>query len=315
MAQATSVAGFIRRFLGSMHSQAASVGRLVVYYVKTAADDASRLRSLFLQEFGTAVQIVPVAIPHFYYEGMLIEVDVFASDARLDLRTFCDAQSGITFDVTDAGQFFWATLTIPRSFDRAAKSIIDSLLARANFLPERVLTEQWFVPASRSHTEIGLTADHAGLDQTAVRVSNEGADTICELTFAKTPVVVAPPLPSGGLGDQVSISLRQADGFFHLTGFEMSGSLGLVEQTAAIMLSAEEALKAAGLEFQNVRKSTTYYVAGSSADELHDNMAIRNGYYAKPGPASTGLPVEGLPQSGALISISLFGVGAVYQYD
>ena len=145
MAQATSVAGFIRRFLGSMHSQAASVGRLVVYYVKTAADDASRLRSLFLQEFGTAVQIVPVAIPHFYYEGMLIEVDVFASDARLDLRTFCDAQSGITFDVTDAGQFFWATLTIPRSFDRAAKSIIDSLLARANFLPERVLTEQWFV--------------------------------------------------------------------------------------------------------------------------------------------------------------------------
>ena len=64
----------------------------------------------------------------------------------------------------------------------------------------------------------------------------------------------------------------------------------------------------AGLNFRDVRKATTYYIADGSAEELHDNMSVRNRYCAKPGPASTGLPVEGFLVPKAQILIGLFGV-------
>ena len=108
--------------------------------------------------------------------------------------------------------------------------------------------------------------------------------------------------------DGLSVCLRVGDGYFHLNGLDASPDRGLVHQTAEIMKAVEKVFAEMGLSFRDVRKATTYYVASSSADALHDNMSIRNRYYVKPGPASTGLPVEGLMARGAQISISMFGV-------
>ena len=71
---------------------------------------------------------------------------------------------------------------------------------------------------------------------------------------------------------------------------------GLVEQTAAIMQGADEILAEYGLGFEDVIKQTAHY-CGGSAGELHDNMGVRNAYYSKPGPASTGIPVRGFEQA------------------
>ena len=78
-----------------------SIGRLVAYYVKTAPNDDRRLKDLFQQAFGQSVQVIPVAVPHFYYEGMLIEVDVLASDEKGDGKRFVDDESGLVMDVSD----------------------------------------------------------------------------------------------------------------------------------------------------------------------------------------------------------------------
>jgi len=58
---------------------------------------------------------------------------------------------------------------------------------------------------------------------------------------------------------------------------------------------------------KDVAKSTTHYVGGSTAEELHDNMSVRNRRYTKPGPASTGLPVFGFadPASKIVVDITL----------
>ncbi|MGX5722905.1 hypothetical protein [Shinella zoogloeoides] len=306
--QADAVTGFIRRFLGEMHGQTSGIGRLVVYYVKTAPGDAARLKDLFRREFGQSVQVVPVAIPHFYYDGMLIEVDVFASDEKAEGTSFVDGETGLTLEVSDAGPFVWATVSSPRSAFKDIGSRLKRLLVRADLSCENLLAEQWFLPVGCELPDRVLSGDDDRVAQNAVRVSDAEAEIVAELTFAKAAVAGGWPQVNVPDTDHLSMSLRAAGGHFHLTALDASPNRGLVEQTATIMKAVEALFAAAGVSFRDVRKATTYYVAGSSADELHDNMSVRNGYYAKPGPASTGLPVEGLAVSGARISISMLGV-------
>lgn len=308
--QAEAVAGFIRRFLGEMRGRASGIGRLVVYYVKTAPGDAARLKDLFRREFGQSVQVVPVAVPHFYYDGMLIEVDVFASDEKAEGACFVDEETGLTLEVSDAGPFVWATVSFPDAAFEDTGSRLKRLLLRANLSRECLLAEQWFLPVG-CEVPAGIFSGNDGrLVHNAVRVSDAEAEITAELTFAKVPARVTVCDTNQGMGhdtDHLSLSLRMAGGHFHLTALDASPDRDLVEQTARIMKAVEALFADAGLSFRDVRKATTYYVAGSSADELHDNMSVRNGYYAKPGPASTGLPVEGLMVPGARVSISMFG--------
>ena len=62
-----------------------------------------------------------------------------------------------------------------------------------------------------------------------------------------------------------------------------------------------------GFRFADVVKSTTHYAGDNSADDLHDNMSVRNRYYASPGPASTGIPVHAFadPASRIVVDITL----------
>lgn len=70
---------------------------------------------------------------------------------------------------------------------------------------------------------------------------------------------------------QVSKSQR----YFFITAWDNAGVHGVVEQTSRIMQAVELSLTRSGLGFHDVRKATTYYVAGGSAAELHDNMKVR----------------------------------------
>jgi len=46
-------------------------------------------------------------------------------------------------------------------------------------------------------------------------------------------------------------------------------------------------------------------VGSSAAEDLHDDMAARNAYYRRPGPASTGLPVAAFPLSKSKIAVDV----------
>jgi enamine deaminase RidA (YjgF/YER057c/UK114 family) len=79
----------------------------------------------------------------------------------------------------------------------------------------------------------------------------------------------------------------------------------LLAQTHAVMKYLYKMLEELGLTFSDVVKTNTFYVGGASARELHDNMRIRSSYYRRPGPVSTGIPVLGLGQPGAVIGVDL----------
>jgi hypothetical protein len=67
-------------------------------------------------------------------------------------------------------------------------------------------------------------------------------------------------------------------------------------------------MRARGWRFESATKATTHYVGSSSAEDLHDNMSVRNANYRRPGPASTGLPVAAFPLSSSQIAVDVLGV-------
>ena len=108
-------------------------------------------------------------------------------------------------------------------------------------------------------------------------------------------------------GDVVLVT-RRGGGLTWVQGRARGGG-GLVTQTEAVMSAFDAHLPSLGLAYADVVKSTTHYVGGSSAEELHENMAVRNRRYTKPGPASTGLPVFGFadPESKVVVDLTLIG--------
>lgn len=298
LAQGLVVCDFIKRFMREIGCSVASLGRVVAYYVKREPDDAETLLRLLRDRLGDGLQIIPVAVPHFYYDGMLLEIDIYASNVRRPLQSWRDAQTGIVLEAIDAGSFVWAALRVPKDCPSQADAATDRLLAQAGLARDRLLADQWF-------TAHDVTCVGSGFDNTRlVRAELAGEAMLGELTFAKSAV------ESEVIEGPVTLTFRRSVDHFYVAAHDGGGETGLVEQTRAIMRTVDAALRLRRLRFSDVRKSTTYYLAGSSAEELHLNMQVRNGYYAKPGPASTGLPVSGFPASSSLITVQLLGTAS-----
>ncbi|MFO1090750.1 MAG: hypothetical protein U1E46_14360 [Hyphomicrobiales bacterium] len=285
--QAEAVIGFIHRHLGEIGADAGALCQLVVYYVATGEHDAALLADRFRAAFGHGVLVTPVAIPHFYYDGMLIEVDVFAS-ARPKQR-HAAAEGDARLEAVSAGGLTWVSVT-------SQEPVPLSLFARTTLDPARLLSAHWFVTRDDGAVPDALaTAGSIVLATAGPRVSGV-------LLFADGPVESHSARTASG----VALTTRRHGRDVALSGCVPTAGENLVRETVAIMAAVADALAEASLTFEAVRKATVHYVAGSSADELHDNMAVRNRYYRKPGPASTGLPVEGFPRMRGRIAISLF---------
>jgi enamine deaminase RidA (YjgF/YER057c/UK114 family) len=290
LAQAVVVCDFIKRFLREIGCAASALGRVVAYFVKRNPGDEQMLLQLLRDRLGDDLQIIPVTVPHFYYEGMLLEVDIYASTSRRPMRRLQDEETGVALEVIDAGTLIWTALHVPKSCTGSVDPVIDRLIAKAGLAKECLLADQWFI------------ADNAPRVSSGAEVMADVDDAVIgELTFAKSQVL------SEVIDEPVAITVRRSAGHFYVSARDMTAQASLVTQTQAIMRTIDANLRRRGLCFSNVRKSTTYYLAGSSAEELHLNMEIRNAYYAKPGPASTGLPVAGFSSSPSLITVQLLG--------
>lgn len=113
------------------------------------------------------------------------------------------------------------------------------------------------------------------------------------------------PAPTISETDGVELATSRTGRFTRVRAHVMHGVDGLVPQTEAVMRAIDGHLPALGLGYGDVVKSTTHYVAGDSAEELHDNMAVRNRRYSSPGPASTGVPVADLGDPSRRIAVTL----------
>jgi enamine deaminase RidA (YjgF/YER057c/UK114 family) len=79
-------------------------------------------------------------------------------------------------------------------------------------------------------------------------------------------------------------------------------------QTRQAMNTMGDLLALAGLSFRHVVKASTHYRGGPSPEDLHANMGVRNRYYARPGPASTGIPLPAFDARGQTLVLDAFAM-------
>jgi enamine deaminase RidA (YjgF/YER057c/UK114 family) len=263
-AQAGLVAGMVQGVLSHLPGHYPAI--LVVYH--DAADESEVLEPL-RAVFPDAV-LLPVRLPHFYYPGMRIEVDLYALSAPPVIRQTL----GLSW--ISGGP---VELVALRAGDMAGAM---GLLAGLD--PSRLLSAQWFAADPAPHDW------HPDPGGRVVLPRDAGVAAV--LTLAPGPVQVS-RTPGG--------AIKRTSGCFVWISAQGYG--------ADLAAAAHQAMDALALDRQQnltILKATTHYVGGSGPEDLHGNLAVRHARFPMPGPASTGVPVAGL--AGGSLAIDMLGI-------
>ncbi len=321
VAQTASVCDYIDQITQRGGMDRSAIAKLVVYHVADRPGAADAMVAVLRQRFGAVPLLVPVAVPHFYYDGMMIEVDVFFGPDIRRLATAGDAEAGVNVEAVEGGGLVWAQCHVPGSGSgplSGARSTraLQSLLGGYGLSASNLLSDHWFLSADDEPDEApgqqlsgledsGLITDCNAAVITSAARSSAGV-LAGDLTFVAGMQCTLDVISSGTAS--VAAYCRRSGTFLWVSASCGDPSLGLVGQTAAMMRDIEAALVGQGMAFSNVAKLTAHYVGGATPEELHGNMTVRHGYYASPGPASTGLPVARLHGTGARISIDVMAL-------
>jgi len=313
VAQTKCVARFVQNALDSVELASKSVSKIVAYYVDLGARETQQMNSILRSALGDGVLTIPLAVPRFYYDGMLIEIDAHAAavadtPVRLERRS-----AGIVLEGVVGDDIAWISLSVNRDVsDTGSPSLtnrIQSLLESFGVGSRDLLSDHWFVADGVDAAPLealareGLLSDRGAVAQVGLP---ENAGILGELTFVRSGSVRTGFVTLRDNSNGAAIRVRKRGRYFWLSGRAHSGN-GLVDQTRAAMSAINAEMVGNGWQFGRVCKVTTHYLGTGSEQELNSNMAVRNGYYKRPGPASTGLLVASFPYAESLITMDVLG--------
>ncbi len=310
LAQTDFVCDMIETVMARAGFTPSAVGKLHVYFAAKTESDTVDVLALIAARFDHGPLIVPIPVPHFYYDGMLIEVDVFTTD-NLKVKAPFEA-GGVRLEMVDAGDQIWAYASVSLDGSTAvdAVDLIASALTRHGLDQVHLLADLWLVyGADNDARQVahGMQALQLMTNPDAlVRLADPASPVVAAaLSFSKEPVVV---LLDENTGDGMQLTLKKSGRTLWGSGTCADPDLDLVGQTSIIMQGFDTGLRSAGLGFADVVKLTAHYTGGATEQELHGNMKVRHGFYTSPGPASTGLPVAGLGSEKCRIAIDVVAV-------
>ncbi|GKY87135.1 RidA family protein [Sinisalibacter aestuarii] len=297
-AQARIIADNIAALLAEGGLNAAAVSRLVLYSAAHDPAAQAKAETFFARRFGPDTLIETVPVPHFYYDGVLLEVDVFC--ARAQPVEGEALPGGGSARVMREDELVLVNLTAPPA---SLGQAIGGLLNRHALSPDQLLSGWGIAPEPMLSAVPGQVAPRLpGFFAGALMPCYQIGDQVhLYLTFGTGEVEIAERR-----GERVRLHLARAGTLAVLDGRYLGGrEVGLDAQTEAVMAELGKVLAEHGMSFTDVVKSTTFYAGGNTAEELHGNLAIRNRYYSAPGPASTGVPIARMADPGAKVRIEL----------
>lgn len=267
---ASAQAGLVARMVAGVlrHLPGMSAALLVVYH--DCADPAEVLGPL-AAAFPDAA-LAPVRLPHFYYPGMRIEVDAYATAAP-------PLQAVSTSGPARLVRIEGGPLTF---LHLAAPDMPMALPLLQGVDPAQLLSAQWFADDPPPAT---LDLHPPG------RVIPPGGGVAAVLTLAPGPVMAG--TTAGGA------VLRRSG------RFAWAAAAGTAPDLARAAHQAMDAI-ALPLPGYSPLKATTHYAGGPGPADLHGNLAVRHARFPRPGPASTGVPVSAL--AGSTLAIDLLAI-------
>ena len=281
--QLHTVASLIRAQFAPHGLPPASLAKLVAF---VAGDDheVATAQRLLKDLLAPVPLVTAVGVPPFYYEGMRVEVDVYGAEDSPHVLPGGGVQSGDLVHIAGS----------PEEIEYA--------MAAAGVSADHLLSARFYVAEGASVTlPMAVTWDEGS----AVKaVLPPGQTVLADLVFTTGTASTEPATILEAPG-QVMLTRRKAGRYLSLLGRSLQDGQTLAVAARAIMEAFAAELARDGLDFTHVVKQQTHYIGGANAEDLYANMVIRNGYYRKPGPASTGLAVAGIAGGPSLITIEI----------
>jgi enamine deaminase RidA (YjgF/YER057c/UK114 family) len=287
------------------------IAKLVAYVAPDESTPLETVEILLRESLGQVPLVVTIGVPAFYYPGMMVEIDVHGSDHGFRQSESCSLIDGAAAAMVVAGD---ATIHLllglaggadPSGLERT----LDPLLSSRGASLDDVVSVHLFVQRDRaSPREVQAIAKALGGDPGAAVLARlpHGRMAVADLTVAMR--AGRPSRREVGQRDGVAFVMRQAGDVLGLAARCAEPENSLAAATRRIMEFMARALASHGLGFDRVVKQQTYYVGGANEQDLYDNMRIRNCCYASPGPASTGLAVDGFADPQCRISVELLAM-------
>jgi enamine deaminase RidA (YjgF/YER057c/UK114 family) len=297
-AQARLIAGRIGPLLAQAGLGPDSVSRLVLYCASPDAVAEREVEAAFRDALATTPLIEFVPIPHFYYDGLLISVDVHCARAEAVVENALPG-GGRARLMREPG-------TVVLNLAAPVASIgpaLGGLLTLHRLAPDRLMSGWGIAPEPMLSAVPGQIAPRLpGFFSGALMPCYRRDDHAhLYLTFATEEIVLDEHREGG-----VRLHMARARDLAVLDARYLGGAgVAIDAQTRVVMDALAAVLATHGLGFGDVVKSTTFYAGRNSAEDLHGNMNVRNSYYATPGPASTGVPIARMADPGSKVRIEL----------
>lgn len=274
------------------------VSRVVLYCAVHAPHRIAQAVEIFAAAFGRETLIETVPVPQFHYDGILIEADVFCAPSAPVIEE--DLPGGGRARVKREGGMILMNFTAPA--DTLGRAV-GGLLTQHALSPDQLLSGWGIAPEHALSAVPGQIAPRLpGFFAGALMPCYMIDDRVhLYLTFGEGELEI-----TESRGDRVRLHLADAGDYAVLDGRYLGGaSVDAAEQTRMVMDGLAYALGVKGMDFSNVVKSTAFYAGKITPEEMHANMEVRNGYYSRPGPASTGVPIARMADPGSKVRIEL----------
>ena len=82
----------------------------------------------------------------------------------------------------------------------------------------------------------------------------------------------------------------------------------MVKQSHTSMKNIGKVIELLDCNYKDIFKMNCFYQGSDNPDDLHDNVNIRSSYFEKPGPASTGIPLNYLPYEGMMTEFETIAI-------
>jgi enamine deaminase RidA (YjgF/YER057c/UK114 family) len=309
--QLACVAALIREQFAPHGITPERIAKLVAYVALDGSTPLEMVETLLREALGQVPLVLTIGVPAFYYPGMMVEIDVHGSDRGIrqsDSRSLCDGAMAEMSVAGDGPVHLALELAGDIDSSRLAQTLDPLLTSRGGSL-DAVVSARLFVQRDlASLRQIEAVAAALGADPGAAILAQlpHGLSTLVDLTVE--PAATRPSRSEVGRHDGVAFVMRQAGDVLGLAARCAEPQSSLAAATARIMEFMALALAGHGLGFDSAVKQQTYYVGGANEQDLYENMRIRNGCYAPPGPASTGLAVDGFADPDCRISVELLAM-------
>jgi enamine deaminase RidA (YjgF/YER057c/UK114 family) len=296
------VAGLIREQFAPYGVPSRRIGKVVAYTVADGRTSLEQAGAILGEELPGVGAIVVIGVPHFYYAGMMVEIDVHGSTEAEPAARSVTLAPGVEASIVTCGSGGHAAVSFAPHAPTGGW--LASLQRNPGAVTGLASARIFVTPEAAASSRLRQVAAELGADP--------GMAVVASLPHGQA--LAADLILEGGEHPQTAGALRHGDvlvverragPFLSIMGRIAGAPRSLADAARAIMEAFRARLSAAGLDFASVVKQQAFYVGGASEDDLYANMRVRNSYYERPGPASTGLAVEGFADRECRITIEL----------